>query len=41
MARFDIPKEKVREMQLVGLKMLRHFDAVCKENELTYFFCGG
>ena len=41
MARFDIPKEKVREMQLVGLKILRHFDAVCKENELTYFFCGG
>ena len=41
MAKYEIPQDQVREMQMVGLEMLKHFDKVCKKNNLTYFFCGG
>lgn len=41
MAKHDISQENVRKMQMVGLKMLKYFDEVCKKNNLTYFFCGG
>lgn len=41
MAKYEIPQDQVREMQMVGLRMLEYFDKVCKENKLTYFFCGG
>ena len=30
-----------RQIQLVGLNMLKHFDSVCREHNLTYFLSGG
>ena len=41
MAQTIISAEDTRKMQLKGLEMALAFDAFCKENELTYFFCGG
>lgn len=30
-----------RQIQLVGLNMLKYFDSLCKEHHLTYFLSGG
>lgn len=41
MSQFEIPADKVREMQMVGLNMALFFDEFCTKHNLTYFLCGG
>ncbi len=41
MSYFEIPQDKIKEMQAVGLKMVLFFDEFCKKHNLTYFLCGG
>lgn len=41
MSQFEIPEDKVREMQKVGLDMALFFDDFCTKHHLTYFLCGG
>lgn len=41
MSQFEIPADKVREMQKVGLDMALFFDDFCTKYDLTYFLCGG
>ena len=41
MAQIDLTLQEVRKMQLKGLDMAKFFDKFCRENNLTYFLCGG
>jgi lipopolysaccharide cholinephosphotransferase len=41
MAKFAIPADQVRKMQMVGLKMALVFDEFCEKHGLTYYMCGG
>ncbi len=41
MSYFEIPQDKIKEMQSVGLNILIYFDDFCRKNNLTYFLCGG
>lgn len=37
----EISKENTKRMQDIGLKMIKFFDDFCRNNNLTYFLCGG
>lgn len=41
MAQFEIPAQKVRQMQMKGLEMAMYFDKFCEKHGLTYYLCGG
>lgn len=41
MSNYIIPPDDIKEMQMVGYKMLQYFDEFCKSHNLTYFLCGG
>lgn len=41
MPNLEIPQDKIKDMQAVGLKMVLFFDEFCQKHNLTYFLCGG
>lgn len=41
MGKIKISEEEIGKLQSVGLEMVKYFDALCREYQLTYFLCGG
>ena len=41
MGKINLSDTETRKLQTVGLEMIKYFDVLCRENQLTYFLCGG
>lgn len=39
--KLNLTKEQLRQLQLKELDILKHFDNFCKNNNITYYLCGG